>query len=149
VTATTFCPECGPGYRYGSEGCRHTPPGLAIGLTDAGRLVGFALDTLHAEDQDEGCCPECCAPCAALSHLAATGQLDRIAGDYVARTGDCDWWDRAAGWVNRAWLDRAWRMTDCHDDAEDGQRYTCCGKTGRISRHESWCVNASPPKETP
>lgn len=20
------CPECGPGYHYGDEGCRHTPP---------------------------------------------------------------------------------------------------------------------------
>lgn len=23
------CPECGPGYRYGDEGCRHTPPPAA------------------------------------------------------------------------------------------------------------------------
>jgi hypothetical protein len=89
-------------------------PAAAIDLADAGRLVGFALDALHADDQREGCCPECCAPCAALAHLAATGQLDRIAADYIARTGDSDWWDGVEGRVDRAWLARAWRMVDCH-----------------------------------
>jgi hypothetical protein len=87
-------------------------------LADAAGLAAFALGALHAEDQDEGCCPKCCAPCAALNHLAATGQLDRIAGDYVARTGECDWWDAAAGRVDPVWLARAWRLTDCH--AEPG-----------------------------
>lgn len=27
---TARCPDCGPGYRHGDEGCRHTPPATAL-----------------------------------------------------------------------------------------------------------------------
>ncbi|HWB36943.1 MAG TPA: type II toxin-antitoxin system HicB family antitoxin [Rugosimonospora sp.] len=77
-------------------------------------LVAHALNQLdgwdHPQD-DHGCCPYCCAPCASLKALDEAGQLDDavrpIADGYV-------WWDSDTGAVDRGWMARAWRETDCH-----------------------------------
>ncbi|MEU8334728.1 hypothetical protein [Micromonospora tulbaghiae] len=70
------------------------------------------LNQLHAADQNEGCCPVCCGPCAALKTLLDAGQLDDIARGYAA--GGWDVWDTERDQVNRAFLARAWRRTGCH-----------------------------------
>lgn len=77
-------------------------------------LVAGHLADLYMADQDEGCCPECCAPCAALKQLLDAGQLDDIARPYYEAGGGqgSDIW--VDGQVDRELLKRAWRMTDCH-----------------------------------
>lgn len=78
-------------------------------------LAEYAMSQLFAAEQDMGCCPRCCGACAALRQLLDAGQLD----DLMREDGPSSyWWDHVGGRVDRAWLDRAWRMTKCHDDEE-------------------------------
>lgn len=87
---------------------------ITVDNTTLAGLVAHALNQLDGWDQpqdDHGCCPYCCAPCASLKALDEAGQLDNavrpIADGYV-------WWDANAGTVDRGWMARAWRETDCH-----------------------------------
>ena len=75
-------------------------------------LARFALDQLW-QAEDEGCCPTCCDPCGALRDLLDAGVLDRLLAVSSGATGSSWWVD---GKVDRAWLARAWRRTDCHDE---------------------------------
>lgn len=82
------------------------------------QLAEYALDHLHAADQDQGCCPACCAACHGLWELDSLGHLNVLAAecaDYYrwSATG-CVWWDAATRTVDEGLLYRAWRRTDCH-----------------------------------
>lgn len=88
---------------------------VTMPATAAMFLAAGHLNHLHAVDQeDDGCCPVCCGPCAALKALLDAGQLDSIVRDYAAGGWDC--WDTNADQVDRRWLARAWRQTDCHTE---------------------------------
>lgn len=74
-------------------------------------LTVHALNQISQADIDVGCCPQCCAPCHAVSLLVQDGTLDTI----VEPVADgYDWWDAEAGTVDRDLLHRAWRMIECH-----------------------------------
>lgn len=78
-------------------------------------LTMAALNDIRAADDDIGCCPACCAPCAAVKALLDAGQLD----DAVRERGPgWNWWDDTNNRVDRDLLVRAWRLTECHDDNE-------------------------------
>jgi hypothetical protein len=87
-------------------------PVVAMLAETAAFLVAGHLSILYRADQEEGCCPECCAPCAGLKQLLDVGQLDDIARPYYEKEGSSDIW--VNGQVDREFLKRAWRMTDCH-----------------------------------
>jgi hypothetical protein len=77
-----------------------------------GQLAAYALNSIDTED---GCCPNCCAPCDALATLLCNNQLDEAVAAYVAHTGEAwTWW--MGGKVDRGWLAHALRRTDCHRD---------------------------------
>lgn len=76
-------------------------------------LARFALDVLYQADQDGGCCPLCCAPCAALRSLRFTGRLNDIVAQDPGSTQSV-WWVEGQG-VNDGFLRHAWRMTGCHE----------------------------------
>lgn len=76
-------------------------------------MVQACMDHLGDADQAEGCCPRCCASCAAIRGLLDAGILDgagRSAGLGSA------WWDPIFRQVDRSWLGSAWRRESCHDD---------------------------------
>lgn len=87
---------------------------VAVATTAASRLTIAALNDLWSGDQDKGCCSFCCGPCYALSVLVADGSLDDIVRPAV---DGHHWW--VDGQVDRDFLWRAWRRTDCHDDSVD------------------------------
>lgn len=88
------------------------PSPVTVDADIAAWLVAHALDSLWLADQEHGCCPECCGPCAALLRLTNDGSVDDIAAPY--QTGDASmWW--VDGQVDREFLARAWRMTACHE----------------------------------
>ncbi len=82
-------------------------------------LVAGHINMLASADEDEGCCPVCCGPCAALKTLLDAGQLDDIVRTYGSQ--GWDWWDAETGQVDRGLLARAWRMTQCHNTAGRAQ----------------------------
>lgn len=83
-----------------------------LDLPAVAMLAQSALDILWLAERDEGCCPECCGPCFALRTLLNAGQLDELLATDPATEGML-WWVK--GRVDREWLTRAWRLTDCHD----------------------------------
>lgn len=87
-------------------------PDVTMPAEVAEELAAFALAKLWDADQNEGgCCPRCCPTCAALKRLLDADQLDDIVREQE-RGGDM--WDAERDQVDRAWLERAWRMTECH-----------------------------------
>jgi hypothetical protein len=68
------------------------------------------------DEQSQGCCPECCAPCSGLRALFELGQLDDLYAAYVEIVGgEHGIWDAAAGRVRRDWLIPAWSVVlGCH-----------------------------------
>lgn len=85
---------------------------ITIPYAVAAMLVAEAVERLWGQwaNDKEGCCTRgCCAACAALYQLRATGQLDELYGWFVER---CDGphaaWDSDRGQVDRVWLDRVW-----------------------------------------
>jgi hypothetical protein len=70
-------------------------------------LVAHAINCID----DDGCCPDCCAPCGALRDLDATGRLDDAVRPYAEQGCDLDWW--AGGAVDRQWLHARWRPVGC------------------------------------
>lgn len=100
---------------------------IEMDVTQAGPLVVFALNSIAPEDP---CCTRCCATCYSLDTLLAGRKLDAIIEGYAARDGGgWAWWDSATGRVDRTWLARAWRRTDCH---ESMRKHT--GEHPRISQ---------------
>jgi hypothetical protein len=90
---------------------------VVVPAQTAAYLVAGHLDFLYVDDQAEGCCPECCAPCRALKQLLDAGQLDNLARPYYEGEGrDSEVW--LDGRVDREFLNRAWRMTNCHDEIQ-------------------------------
>ncbi len=98
-------------------------------------LTHFALDKLwylgpdsapddYAPEPGEpadyqGCCPECCAPCAALKELLDAGTLDQWTLAWPDTLHSNAWWDDSRQRVDRDWLARNWANADnlgCHDD---------------------------------
>lgn len=77
-------------------------------------LADHALTSLYMADQDEGCCNVCCAPCNALLRLLDAGLLDKLIG-MRRDVYETDTWDIVNQRVDREFLQRAWRMTSCHD----------------------------------
>src|ERR1700710_1764270 len=65
------------------------------------------------DEDDEGCCPECCAPCGAIRQLRDAGQLDDILRGTDFASG-WSYWDDELDQVDRVMLDRVWRMEECH-----------------------------------
>lgn len=86
-------------------------PTVTLPTLIVSQLVDYALATLWQADQQEGCCPRCCNPCAALKALLDTGRLDDVARP-LGR--DSSFWFEAGNCVDRVWLTAAWRMTSCH-----------------------------------
>lgn len=86
---------------------------VAMDAQVAAFLIAGALDDLWYADQEEGCCPQCCAPCAALKQLLDAGRLDDLVRPYEEQFSSETWLN---GEVDRNFLARAWRMTDCHDE---------------------------------
>ncbi|WP_431881695.1 hypothetical protein [Micromonospora chalcea] len=91
---------------------RHSEPPLLVTVERdvIAMLIDAELTHLWLTERDEGCCPECCAPCAALKRLLELGQLDDL---IRSRAGRNDWWDADNDQVDRVWLAAAWRRTDC------------------------------------
>lgn len=77
-------------------------------------LVCYALDQLWVQGEDDGCCPQCCAPCSVLKELQDSGLLNAL-----VRQAPEHLWLNAAWWINLMvdpeWLSAAWRMTSCHE----------------------------------
>lgn len=98
------------------------------------RLEAYAMLTHHAlndifysyndENDGDGCCPQCCAPCEALQHLDNEGILDEVIknwdtysdGTSVLKEGNPSWW--VNGKVDREWLYAAWKKGEweCHNN---------------------------------
>lgn len=76
-------------------------------------LTIHALNEMSRAADDAGCCPMCCAPCAAVLRLFQDGQLDEIV---EAGASGYDWWNAERDEVDREWMHKAWRMTECHGD---------------------------------
>lgn len=93
---------------------------LAANLDAVAELADHAITSLWMGDQDEGCCPTCCAPCHALRVLLDAGVLDQL---IALRPGHerCDTWDAERGQVDRAFLERAWRLTSCCADEGESE----------------------------
>lgn len=86
---------------------------VSLPETAAAGLVAHALNTID----EDGCCPVCCAPCAALADLDHAGLLDQFAGRAVAEIGAHTWW--VDGRVDRRWLSDAWAQRGgCVHDGE-------------------------------
>lgn len=82
-----------------------TVPAVVIG-----QLAAEALNRIAGDR----CCPQCCAPCHAISTLLGRGQLDEIMRAFVIDSGaGWTWWDGDR--VDRAWLADVWTLTDCHE----------------------------------
>lgn len=81
---------------------------LMLSVDPISKLIEFALDELVVADQNEGCCPVCCAPCNALKQLLDQDSLDHL---YAPRANPDIWVD---GHVDRDFLTHVWRRTDCH-----------------------------------
>ena len=80
----------------------------------AAMFVANALSVHFAGyEDDDGCCPECCAPCKAVRDLVNSDQLDDILRGTQFGAG-WDYWDDENDQVNRALLGRTWRMEECH-----------------------------------
>jgi len=80
-------------------------------------LADHALTQVWEIDQHpdgDGCCPQCCAPCAALKQLLDAGLLDDLLRPRMQPCGSDERWDYTADRVDRAILARVWRMTSCH-----------------------------------
>lgn len=87
-------------------------PDVTMPAEVAEELAAVALAKLWSADQEEdGCCPRCCPTCRALMRLLTADQLDDIVRDQERGS---DMWDAERDCVHRAWLARAWRMTECH-----------------------------------
>ena len=114
MTTTDPVPLCGLAIRALNE-----PPAqwvidddMTIEFEALGWLTIHALVShIYADEQDEGCCPECCGPCTAVAALMMTGRLDDIVRPHA---DGYDWWDVDNDRVDRERLYRAWRMTSCH-----------------------------------
>ncbi len=69
-------------------------------------------------DDFRGCCPECCAPCWALSRLRDLDLLDEWARSWPEEcTPNTSYWHPDFELIDRAWLNRAWMDADklgCH-----------------------------------
>ncbi len=79
-------------------------------------LAGLVAHNLNQLSDDEPCCADCCAPCAATRELLETGQLDSV----LAEMGPGhEWWDSAAGRVDRAWLADRVKLSHTDDGAPD------------------------------
>lgn len=94
-----------------------TLPTLAAARLVAGHVDILWQQTQNGDEDFRGCCPQCCAPCAALKELLATGQLDFLYGEYLASTGgfDTETYDAPMGQVGREWLLKAWSVDRvCH-----------------------------------
>lgn len=81
-------------------------------------LVAHALGHLDGwpdPEDEEGCCPQCCAPCHSLKLLADEDMLDAAVKPFVEETGaDWVWW--VDGRVDPEWLARGWRGPwPCHE----------------------------------
>ena len=96
-------------------------PASLLDADVAAWLTAAALNQLDGGEgaDDDGCCPECCAPCKALRRLDESGQLDDVVRGFAAGEG-WYWWDEDAGRVDRGWLTRSWRLTGCHDTEGPG-----------------------------
>lgn len=97
-----------------------------------GQLMRSALDQLWYTTRDaaprdatpeqlaedyRGCCPICCAPCAALYEAGLMGYLDDWVKFWPDMLPSTSWWDERRRQVNRTWLERAWAGADelgCH-----------------------------------
>lgn len=79
----------------------------------AARLVAGHVDNLWSQwvNEREPCCPQCCAPCAALHDLMECGLLDRLYLAYLDSVGGrlSATWDYDKGEINRVWLLEAWK----------------------------------------
>lgn len=94
---------------------RHVPPApdtVTVERDVIARLIEAELDQVWLADHLEGCCSRCCGPCSALQRLLDLGQLDDLVRP---RAAGSDWWDAEHNQVDRAWLARAWRFTECAD----------------------------------
>lgn len=72
-------------------------------------LFAHGLNELFVDEQDEGCCYECCGPCNALKQMLDAGLLDYYAKMVIETMGDSYWWKKDK--VDREWLESAWRLT--------------------------------------
>lgn len=76
------------------------------------RLVAGHINILLG--QEEGCCPQCCAPCAALAWLR--DQADEPLSVWF-EAWDTGWdWCAEDGHVRWAQVVACWTMTECHEE---------------------------------
>lgn len=102
------------------------------------QLVAGIIDThimcQTGSDQCEGCCPECCAPCAGLRHIrdnmdwmltsGLTMWAQQSRRECIARFPDDDWdfplshhdWEMPQGGVNWPLIEAHWKMKECHGE---------------------------------
>ncbi|WP_033338973.1 hypothetical protein [Catenuloplanes japonicus] len=85
----------------------------------AAQLTSHALSSLWSATEDPevgGCCPICCAPCAALKRLLEERVLDDLARNTERGS---HFWDPMHDQVDRGWLERAWAVDlGCHERDE-------------------------------
>lgn len=74
-------------------------------------LLRVVLNMLWQASQNGGCCPSCCGPCSVLHALLLSGRLDAL---LAHPEPDEVWWEAEEHQVDRGFLARAWRMTECH-----------------------------------
>jgi len=126
-----FCEHTAHGYTCTLEDCScnngmfagMVPDGVTVPLMPVGFFIMDALNQLPdpewaaRNEQPECCCTICCGPCAGLRELERTEQLDPLLRLHFQRQGftkpDWDWWDVAAGRVDRAYLNERIDDTRC------------------------------------
>lgn len=107
------------------------------------KLTHHALNELFIAG-DEGCCVECCAPCAALKTLDVVGQLDNVVqfwttyddgGPTLIESGetqdDQTWWRNSQ--VDRKWLYDQWLAGQMHCAHDEHEYEVHCSQ-------QDWCV---------
>lgn len=63
-------------------------------------------DFQPCDDDMWGCCPTCCAPCAALLYLDRQGVLDHVLAEWAEGSRDCGMF--VEGKLDRGWMYRQW-----------------------------------------
>ena len=86
-------------------------PGLGLAVA---QMVAGHINILLS--QEEGCCPKCCGPCAALAYFRNDEMADEALSVWL-EAWDLNWdWCTQDGHVRWADIEAKWTMEECHSE---------------------------------